>query len=73
MVFCGQCNREYASDSTYLNHVCTKTGVKPTDTESMGDNWYNIQSKALERGRSVSGEAKYLAAMEIVEARKKSK
>ena len=50
MVICGQCSNQYASDTTYKNHSCSVTGVKPTEPESMGENWNTIQTEAITRG-----------------------
>lgn len=66
MVFCGQCNKEFADLDTELNHICKVTGVKPTDPESMGVNWQKLQESAIKRGIKESDEKKLEEALQKV-------
>lgn len=50
-VFCGQCSLEFESEELELAHLCSVTGVTPTEPESMGTNWDTVQLSALDRGK----------------------
>lgn len=52
MVICGQCNTQFETSEAELAHICSVTGVAPTDPRSMGANYEAIQAAALERGQS---------------------
>lgn len=49
-IYCGQCGLGFNTAEEELDHVCEVTGVKPTEPESMGPNWKEIQEAALARG-----------------------
>lgn len=54
MIICGQCNKEYASEKSYLKHRCPITGAKPTEGRAMGVFSERIQAKALARGQKIA-------------------
>ena len=53
---CSQCQLQFDSEAEYLNHLCSETGVTPTQPESMGPNHDKISAAALARGAAQSVE-----------------
>lgn len=57
---CGACGKEFKSDEEYLNHVCEKTGFKPTQIEhqdALTEGRFSKQSQAaLARGAKAKQE-----------------
>jgi len=68
-VYCGQCGLGFDTPELELAHVCSVTGVKPTEPESMGVNWNTISSTAIDRGAPETTKAKVDSAKQAITAR----
>ena len=55
-VRCNPCGKVFKDNEAYLNHVCAKTGFKPTQAEhfdALSGGRFSLQSKAaLARGEA---------------------
>lgn len=58
---CGQCKMGFATEALYLAHQCAATGFKPTEPQSMGEDFEAIQDAALVRGEARRGEVMHPA------------
>lgn len=59
----------FETDEAYIAHTDPSTGLKPTDAESMGDNFTAVQKAALERAKDRGAdEERQNAAIARVEA-----
>ena len=47
---CGKCKVQFEDETSYLDHVCTKTSFKPTQAEHLGPEFAEVQKAALKRG-----------------------
>ena len=47
---CSKCEVGFATEQEYLDHVCPKTGFKPTQPEHLGEQFKKISEAALKRG-----------------------
>lgn len=68
MVYCGQCKQKFDTPALELEHICPVTGVRPTEPESMGHNWFAISKSALARGEKVSNKTKTEKEIKRIEA-----
>lgn len=47
---CGKCEKEFAIEQEYLDHVCVVTGFTPKDIEHQGPEFLAISEAAQKRG-----------------------
>lgn len=52
---CGQCEKSFKSEQSYLDHECRETGYTPTEPEHQGEDFAAVSAAAVARGEAKKG------------------